>query len=533
MRAKLRQRAGSITAALIALGACACSAAEPRPEAMAPADAVPGPGDGRSVSGSGGEAAGSGSTATAAGSGAPVTGVGVGSDAGVAPVGMPDAAVQQDGDTLTLPDPSLPAVLDRPATLDVTCSVTRPPQPLGLAAPARLRDAVALDAQLHVVWTEPAPLFEIPSENLMLASLGSDGVLQPAQVVFEPPVPGASFTKVKAIAGPDRFTVCWDHMPNDEATLLPGPGVTGSGAIDASSGVLQFDAADDALAAPRPFDLSHFTLDASVRATEDGYLAAWSEGSGSSSALRFARLDAELVPQRPVASLVQGQGAVEGVADIAQNGAGVSLIYVRPAGDLHGTVYRRFDADGAALGLPIQLKAPDAFYSGGVLLARGDETLAAWTVTEGEGLSVDQTHTSIRLARFSADGTLQGDVLVLASDDAGLVHTWVASFVDLGDSVGLLWTREQKVEPACTEACRSEATVHFVVLAADDLAQHSEPVELRVEGPDSPGLGVFRSVRLGGDELLVLMNRFSQSNSAVGWSTLESSPVSATLGCTR
>jgi hypothetical protein len=364
----------------------------------------------------------------------------------------------------------------------------------------------------------------------MMAGLGTDGVLQLARVVFDPPAPGARFSKVTTVARPDRFTVWWDHISNDEVTPLPGPGpVPPPNPIDPSSGVLQFDAGGGPLGTVRPVDHTYFSFDGSVRASKDGYVAAWSNSPSSSTALRLARLDADARPVVTV-DLPQGPGPTEAVTDVAESGDDVSLVYQRSQGDQHVMLYRRFGAAGTPVGAATRLDAPEPFYRAGALLPRGTDVLVAWQVIEGTDLSVDHTHSSVRLARFGADGKPRGEVLVLASDDARLDHYYSASWVDLGDSVGLVWAREHKVDPACDSGCEWTATVHFVAFAPDDLTRHSDPVELRIDGLDHPGLGVFR-VALLGDDLLLVMNRFIQSYGQFGWSRLIASPVSATVHC--
>jgi hypothetical protein len=340
------------------------------------------------------------------------------------------------------------------------------------------------------------------------------------------------FNRVTAAARPDRFTVWWDHISNDEVTDLPVPGpVPPPNPVDPSSGVLQFDASGNPLGTIRPVDHTYFSFEGSVRASKDGYLAAWSNSPSSSTALRLARLDAEA---RPVGfiDLPQGPGPTEAVLDVAESGDDVSLVYQRSQGDQHALLYRRFDASGAPVGTATYLDGPEPFYRTAALLARGTDVLVAWQVIEGTDLSVDHTHSSVRLARFGADGKPRGEVLVLASDDAGLDHYYSASWVDLGASVGLVWTREHKVDPACDSGCEWTAAVHFVAFAPDDLTRHSEPMSFAEQGPDHPGLGIFRAALLG-DDLLLVIKRFVQSYGQFGWSRLDSSPMSVTLRCTH
>jgi hypothetical protein len=161
------------------------------------------------------------------------------------------------------------------------------------------------------------------------------------------------------------------------------------------------------------------------------------------------------------------------------------------------------DSDGSVLGEPVALEDSAASgFSATVpsLLVRGDQVLAAWSVVSGDSsYDVQDAATTVRIARFDADGQRQGlmyDLQAPVKDRESVQASWV----DMGDDVGLLWA-EGSIIYVCA-GCVPDHSLKLVVLDGQDFSPQSNAVELANTLP-SGGLLSPETAR-NGDNLLVV-----------------------------
>jgi hypothetical protein len=454
-----------------------------------------------------------------------------------------DAATMQPPppDEVASPEPSGPALIERTSAGDYTCEVSRPVSELAIGADSRaLLAPVSLGGVAHVFWAEKSSPQALQLDGpLKTAQLGMDGVLQPAQILFTPAAdeyisPSAHAAQV----GHDRITLWWDYDSINNPVQLPSPGggPTAPPGEDPTSGLVQLDADDAVLTPSRPFDLGQFDFWANVVSTTSGYVAVWAELSGTTCNLELARLDetAKMVGTHVTlesmnVSAPPGGVPQCGVIAVAATPNGLALVYVRGEGDREVHAYRAFDADGKALATATRLAPADAYPMDASLIARGDDVLVAFGVAVGPSQDVGSLDATVRVARFGADGSLNGEVATLAPGRKGQFDRGVV-WLDLGDALGVAWGREQKTDTSCMTACQYDGTAQYVVLDAAELTPRSAPIEL---APDDAA-SIFGAGMLApsGDDLLVVGARFTQQPwDDKQWSRLEALPGSATIHC--
>lgn len=164
------------------------------------------------------------------------------------------------------------------------------------------------------------------------------------------------------------------------------------------------------------------------------------------------------------------------------------------------------------------------------MIAHGDDVLAVWVVAVGPNNSVGQVDSTLRVARFGADGSSSGEVATLAAAHAGQFDR-KPLWVDLGDALGLAWSREQEVDTSCTESCLSKGTVEYSVLDAESLTPRGPALELGANGDSTDGI-TASLLSPDADDLLVTVDRWGQGPfSGGGWSRGGNNPGSATIHC--
>lgn len=443
---------------------------------------------------------------------------GTGRDAAV------DAGVDSaDGDVeLQSPEPSGAALLDRPSVGDYTCTVSRPVSTLPIAPQSASAAVAQLDGVGHVFWIE-GQMFGVDGP-LKTAAVGIDGVLQTAHEVAAPDANVTSTSpNVRVIGAHDRLTLWWGYN---------------TGGIDPLGALAQLDAAGNAIAPSRRFDGGPYPYEAVIAATSTGFVAAWGELTTKGCDLTLLELDAnaEVVGTRKTLAPLITQQPTDGeyrtcaVQAITATPNGYALVYERSRSAGNIFAYQAFDTEGVALAPATRLTPPDSWRFDASLIAHGAEVLVAWSVMVGPNMNAHEVSATLRIARFGADGMLSGDVATLAPPSAKQVDAR-AMWVDLGNELGLAWTRDQTLDLACTEACLHSAVVRYVVLDDADLTPHSTPVELKVTGADNPGLN-GQLLAPNGADLLVLLSRWTYGD--VQGSTgalMPATPASAALHC--
>lgn len=445
---------------------------------------------------------------------------------------------------IRLVEPSGLALLERATAGDYACALTRPVTALSINVPldgAYQFQPVVLDGQAYVSWVERTDPLRPGYGPLETASVGLDGVLQSPRVVFEAPSVAQWYgsNRQKVVAGNARLTFWWDY--SDEPVALPSfPAPAPSApvdSLDSSSGLIQLDAQGAPIAPSRRIDTSDFPLDARVIATRTGFLAAWFDTTATSCTLKLATLDkgAARIGEHMVLTALPTPATPSpwcDVTGIAETSNGIALVYRRPEGEFHVDSYQAFTAAGQALAPPTLLTPTSAFASATAsLIAIGNDVLVAWTVAVGPSLEVGKVDATIRIARFGPDGRQYGEVSTLAALVPGQFDSG-ATWVELGGELGISWTREQKQDMACAEACSYRGTVGYVVLDRTDLTPRSAPIELAPDPKNAAGIAGAAIARTG-EDLLFLLSSWTQSKSDVGWSRGASLPASAALRCVQ
>jgi hypothetical protein len=438
--------------------------------------------------------------------------------------GADAGAGSADGDVeLQSPEPSGAALLDRPSVGDYTCTVSRPVSTLPIDPQSASAAVAQLDGVGHVFWIE-GQMFGADGP-LETAAVGIDGVLQTAHEVVAPDANVMSTSpNVRVVAAHDRLTVWWGYNTS---------------AIEPLGALVQLDADGNALAPSRRFDGTPYPYDATIAATATGFVAAWGEPTSSGCDLTLLELDAnaDAVPgtRKTLASLIEQQ-PTDGelprcaVQAITATPNGYALVYERSRSAGNIFAYQAFDTEGASLAPATRLTPPDSWRFDASLIAHGPEVFVAWSVVVGPNMNAHEVSATLRIARFGANGMLSGDVATLAPASEKQVDAR-AMWIDLGNELGLAWTRDQTLDQACTEACLHSAVVRYVVLDDADLTPHSTPVELEVTGADNPGLN-GQLLAPNGADLLVLLSRWSYGDVQGGTGALmPATPASAALHC--
>jgi hypothetical protein len=435
-------------------------------------------------------------------------------------------------------EPSGAPLVDRAGANDFACTLARPDTALH-DTPVALATDATLDGALHHVWAPAELATGSLTGPIATARVALDGGLESAQVVFMPDVEGVFASPRDLVAGHDRLTFVWDYSDPNEPTPAPVIGQVATATVDPTSGLIQLDADGQPLAPARPLDSAQFPFDARLIATRDGYLAIWSEAAASSCAIRIAHLDVdarlvgmhETLARVPVTLPAGGWGPGCSVIDAVETATGMAIVYARTDDTQERYAYQAFDADGRPLGPAQRLASDAAFTASARLIAHGDAVVAAWSVGVGESRAVGRFDSTLRVARFGSDGTLGGEVVTVASGREGQLDQY-AAWLDLGDALGLAFSREQKQDPACTDGCTFTGVVEYVVIDPDELAPRGPMLEIAPAAAAPSGVS---AVRLAGDagDVLIRLDRWAYASASVDAGRTPAAPGTALIHCTR
>jgi hypothetical protein len=385
-------------------------------------------------------------------------------------------------------DPAGP-LLDRPSGAKYDCSVSRP-----IARLTKPWDSFSLvpgaeQSQLALVEADrnnPSP--NRPGNSITWSTLGVDGTLGPATIVRAPT--NQPLSGVAAARNGNKSTIVWSEASVGGSTYtLNSAQLDASGALATPASVLATLAGQ-----ARPKLVS----------AGSGYALLWVDSNGSSSAkLTFGLLDGSGKLTGTPVVLAQSQNLGEG--DIAAVGEHFAVSYSDYKFFNSGLMNRLLllGSDGNALGEPIAFEDSSAngfastFPS---LLVRGEQVFVAWSVLHGDSsYEVQEAATTIRVARFDANGQRQGPIYDLQApvmDRENVQPFWV----DMGDDVGLLWA-EGSIIYICG-GCVPDHQLKFVVLDGQSFNPQSDVAVLTNTLP-SGGLLSPATARHGDDLLVV------------------------------
>jgi hypothetical protein len=310
-------------------------------------------------------------------------------------------------------------------------------------------------------------------------ALGSPSILRPATNQFVPSVSTAS--------NGEKSTIVWSEGADDGSYSLHSLQANASGAVVTPASVLATLAQS-----PEP----------RIAKAGSGYALLWADSNTSESKLTFALLDeAGKLASTPVVVAPDARGT----GSIAAIGEHFVVSYNDYQAYDSGLVSRLLflDSKGSVLGQPIVLEDSAATGFGPTLpslLVRGDEVLVAWSITKGSSSYENQdAATTVRLARFDADGKLQGSMFDLQAPVKNR-EAVQPRLIDMGEDVGLLWA-EGSIIYICG-GCVPNHSQKLVVLDGQSFIPQSDVTELANTFP-SGGLLSSEAVRMG-DELLVV-----------------------------
>ena len=382
--------------------------------------------------------------------------------AGGTGAGGTGAGGKADGGTGAV-DPGGP-LLERPSGARYHCSVSRPIARLAVPWGGFSLLPGDPEARLAVTGrdsTNPDP--NLPANRLTLSTLSVNGKLGSPAVLRAAPI---WLGEVSAAKNGEKSTVVWSESTGDGSTAaLKSLQVDDAGMIVTAESVLT---------APTGTAVTPKLVSAG-----SGYALSWIEREGSFSALNFALLDESGKLTGSPVVLAQGTYVVPG--DIASVGGHFLLSF----GDARYTESGSFGqllvigADGHAIGAPIPLQASPG---GGISLTlpklhvRGEQVLAAWSVTSGDNsVEGQEGATTIRIARFDANGERQGlmyDLQAKVTDQESVQPFWV----DFGEDLGLLWA-DGSIIYICG-GCVPDHSLKFVVLDGQTFTPQSDVVQL-------------------------------------------------------
>jgi hypothetical protein len=394
-----------------------------------------------------------------------------------------------------LPPEGMP-LLQRASASRVSCRVQRAPE--------------ITDEQDRVVLPSNGgnQLVHSGSEHygLFIAPLDAQGRLGTSEVLDDRD--GRIFY-LQARAGANRTTLLWSRnwfTPEQES--------------HDDLNVAQLDEQGKLLAAPHA--LTGFSVGeygSQLVARDGGFAAFWTEHNayGGPYALRFGRMDAsgELVGT-PLTLRTQDEAYLL-TTSLNRLGDGFVATYrgSDPSTDYGGFMSLFLDSAGSALGPPVHLAAN--YWS--AVLPRGNRILAAWSVLYEGAPTANTVHLggqrarahTLRIGWFDLRGKPLGpsfDLQPPLHDQENADPAWV----DLGDDVGLVWSRGSEIY-ICS-GCVPDHELNFVVLDGTTLSPKSSV--LRVTNPGSRGgLLQARLSRLGPDLLLLAERTFHTSSEAL------------------
>ncbi len=239
-------------------------------------------------------------------------------------------------------------------------------------------------------------------------------------------------------------------------------------------------------------------------------------------------------PQKTLATLpvmVPAGGGNYGcyVIDIVETPVGLALGYSRTEGMVQVAAYQAFDGGDEPLAPATRIATSAAFYDLELMVV-GDEVLAAWVFTDDE-VSIANFDTTLRVARFGANGALASEVATVAEANPGDFN-YRPMWVDLGNAVGLACSREQSLDPSCTQGCVHLGFVHYFMFDPATFAPRSEQLELTSSNAAIPAGFTGRLLAGNADDALFLVDHWSHSNLAPEEATRTSlAPLSIAVHC--
>lgn len=383
-------------------------------------------------------------------------------------------------------DPGGP-LLDRPSGDRYHCSVSRPVARLNMPwggfslAPGSAGPELAF---VQADRNNPDP--NRTGNSIEWSTLSADGKLGSRAVLRMPT--NQYLAGVGLTGGDSKSTVVWTESEGTGNTYsLNSVQVNGAGNVVTQASVLT--------------SLSRSTLPKLAR-VGSGYALLWSGGDYSAAKLSFGLLDESGKLATTPVVLAQGEYLEQGT--VAAFGDRFVVSYTDRSAS--GLVSRLLflDSKGSALGQPITLEsgARAGVFSSTTpsLLVRGEQVFVAWTVDSGDSdVEAMDAATTIRIARFDADGVRQGlmyDLQAPVRDRESVQPSWI----EIGDDVGLIWS-DGSIIYFCA-GCVPNHSLKFVVLDGETLTPQSEVVALMNTLP-SGGL-LIPAVAHAGDDLVVV-----------------------------
>jgi hypothetical protein len=371
-------------------------------------------------------------------------------------------------------------LLDQPAEDVYTCSVTRSMSKLGINP-----------------WSAPVLL---PSDNggylargeglstskLVWSTILADGTLGAPKTVHD--VSSDSLHGLTAAALDDRITLVW--AASDDSRLS----------------VAQVDRTGSIVTAPRALTQSGMQeTQPKLIASGAGYALAWVQSDGTTSQIKFARLDVSgSLASTPV---VLARGSAN-LASLVALDEGFALAYSELASGKFRPRYAAFDAAGNLYRAVIDLGSDG--HAGG-LLRRGERVFAAWTENSGSYAN-SQVATTVRIGRLD----LRGNLLDSYPLQAPMWHQQNVNpqFIVLGEDLGLMWS-QGKIIYICA-GCVPDNHIKFVILSGTDFRRRSEVLDMAP--PPATNGGLLEPQAAGQLDSLLLVSSITYHVSAEGGS---------------
>jgi hypothetical protein len=343
------------------------------------------------------------------------------------------------------------------------------------------------EAEAAVVVAEHGGPLPTSTYNLTWSTLGLDGALGSPRVVrarTDSMIP----LSVTAASDGEKATLVWSATEDSAGYALNSAQVDNAGTV---------------VTPPSTLATLQESPDARIAKTDSGYALLSVQNGPAGGKLTFRRLDeAGKFASEPV---VAAQGSYIMAGSIAAIGNHFVVSYMDNQYYESGLASRLLflDSDGHTLGEPFAFENSVAMGFAATtpsLLVRGNEVLAAWSVSTGDrSYEKQDAATTIRLARFDADGKLQGfmyDLQAPVKDREAVQPLLLA----VGDDVGLLWA-EGSIIYICG-GCVPDHSQKFVVLDGGTFIPQSSVSEFENTFP-SGGL-LSAQVAQKGDDLLVV-----------------------------
>jgi hypothetical protein len=413
---------------------------------------------------------------------------------GTEDAGLDTASAEEETDTASAEEetdtnPGDP-LLNRPAKITLECHVSREMTPFEI--PWYDFDLVQSPGGTNLARAEMemSSLIENSENRVVSSSLAPDGTLGTPTLLYEATYPTPIGVHATLANAQDGYALAWvqgEHyfdtekklvfalVDPDKNTIIGTPSTLAS-----TTGVLE---------------------DPILVAKENGHAIVWVSGEKTANELMFASIGTDGASSQPKSI---AKSCDLNLGEMVRFKEGFALTFERRTSYETGfeTWMVIMNAEGTPIGDPIRLNGDIPFpgWNGtqSSLIARRDELLVAWSVTEGDDM-MSSAATTLHVARFDAAGTLVSQVYELQAPvtDRELINP---AWIDLGDDVGLLWS-EGSIIYICG-GCIPDNQIRFVVLDGDDLAPKSDVVTL-VNESSEVGLMAPAAARQGDDVIIV------------------------------